>query len=152
MLNSSDKGSFKEISERSKPLSPMTNQNITPKDKAFDYKPDLEKSNSKSGSSSKKNFVTFKEEGHGEEEGVLPPASSHSRSSINRDKISNAGSTIGNKNSSTKIVSILKNSRQSRLSASIKDDISEVSNQINEVSKNDTNYLNVTDNTDKKNK
>lgn len=148
---SSNKGSLKEISEISKPLSPMTSQNLTPKDQAFDYKPDLEKSDSKPGSS-KKNNVTFKEEGHGEEEGALPPASSHSRRSNNKDLFSNTGSIVGNKNSSSKIVSILKNSRQSKLSVSIKDDSSEVSNQINDVSKGDPNYLNVTNNPKKNTK
>ena len=151
LLMSSEKGSFKEISEKSKPLSPMTSQRLSPKDQAFDYIPDSEKLVDKPSSSSKKNIVKFKEEGYGEDEGILPPASSHSRSSNIIDK-NNTVSSRGDKNSSTKIVSILKNSRQGKLSTSIKDDNSEISNRNNDNSKNDSNYLNVTGETGKKNK
>lgn len=82
MRESNDKNYFNEVSELSKPLSPMTSQRLSPKDQAFDFSYEKDKLSYKPASFSK-NTVTFKEEGFGEEEGVLPPGKSPSIASNN---------------------------------------------------------------------
>ena len=113
MLSSSDKGSFKGISEMSKPLSPMTSQRLSPKDQPFNYIPQGGVSPNDTNSKNKNN-VKFKEEEFGEEEGELEPAKEPLPAS-NHIRISNdTNSATGLKNSSTKITSILKNSQKDK--------------------------------------
>ena len=58
----SDKISFKESSENSKPLSPATSPRFSPNEQAVDDIPDYEKLIKKPNSRNKRNTVTFKEE------------------------------------------------------------------------------------------
>ena len=100
LQSSLDKESLQGISEKSKPLSPNSSQQLSPKEgEVFDYVPKTnttEKNNSKN-----KNNVKFKEdEEYGEDEGSVLPAE---ELKVNQNPSQEA-------NSNTKLTSILKNS------------------------------------------
>ena len=129
-LNSySDKISFKTSSDNSKQLSSGESMRLSLNEQAVDYIPDQEKLTLKPASRNKKSTVTFKEE--------------DGKSFSNNKAAGDSLTSSINKSSSTKIVSILKNSKQGRLSNSVKDDQSDISNTPNEAYSKDTNFLNV---------
>jgi hypothetical protein len=110
ILSSTEKGSFKLTSEKSKPLSPMTSQRMSPQDQAFNYSPNY--SSNKMNSSRSKNMVKFKDE-DGSNKNSAKSSKDYSRHSKTHDQHEN-NSGSGIKNSSTKITSILKNSSKDR--------------------------------------
>ena len=104
----SNKESQKDNSEKSRPLSPLTSQRMSPKDNVFDYKARDNDEVSKD-SKSKKNTVKFKEEEYGQDEEELPPSKEPIRLS---DKIMHVGNPSDDQlsnQSKRKVSSILKN-------------------------------------------
>lgn len=106
----SGRSSVQEISEKSKPLSPNSSLKGSSKDiGVYDYKPKKNSSDLlNSHNSNPKNSVKFKEEEveYGEDDGSVLPAGEVNMVAGSESQSNNEG----NKQSSTKITSILKNS------------------------------------------
>lgn len=119
MMSGSDKSSLVQMSEKSKPLSPLTSQRLSPKEPVFDYVPKNKEINDSTQKS--KNSVKFKEVEESEVEGVQPPENEPEPTPTLKNE--GKGGTLGNgqKNSSTKITSILKNSNKDKNSVAHND-------------------------------
>lgn len=112
MMTGSDKGSLLQMSEKSKPLSPLTSQRLSPKEPVFDYVPKNKEINDPNQKN--KNSVKFKEVEESEVEGVQPPANDSEPLPSHKNEANDGPNANAQKNSSTKITSILKNSNKDK--------------------------------------